>query len=151
MSSIRSSIEPVVKEVDVPAPPEVAFARFTAEIDSWWPKATHSVGQERCRSVSWEGPVGADLFEMTEDGARHVWGTFKTWDPPRGFSMSWHPGRDPSTAQHVEVTFEPRGESTRVTLTHGGFDSLGENGQETRDRYDGGWMGVLAILQSSWG
>ena len=38
-------IDPVEKEVWVPVQPEVAFRRFTEELRTWWPMATHSVSQ----------------------------------------------------------------------------------------------------------
>jgi hypothetical protein len=36
------------------------------------------------------------------------------------------------------------GAGTEVTLTHSGWETLGEEGPKTRDGYDGGWNGVLA-------
>ena len=37
------ALEPVRKKVVVPASPEVAFRRFTAEIGSWWPLGSYSI------------------------------------------------------------------------------------------------------------
>ncbi|HEX9884977.1 MAG TPA: SRPBCC domain-containing protein [Longimicrobiales bacterium] len=142
-------IEPVVKEVRVPASPEVAFRRFTEGVGGWWPKATHSVSKEKCRAVFWPGPAGSDLYEVDEDGNRHVWGTFSVWEPPSRLALTWHPGRGSETAQTIEITFEPRGEETLVTLRHGGFEALGDTAQAARDDYDQGWSKVLAMYRSA--
>lgn len=142
-------IEPVVKDLVVSATPEAAFRRFTAEIDTWWPKSTHSVSQERCASVHWDGPKGADIYELEEDGTRHVWGTVRVWDPGSRLVTSWHPGRGAEEAQEVELLFESVQGGTRVTLEHRGWDVLGEKAEATRSNYDGGWQGVLALMSGS--
>ncbi len=144
-------IEPVVKEIRVPTTPQKAFRRFTEEIDSWWPRATHSVSLDKCRTISWEGPEGSDLYEIDEDGNRHVWGVFTAWDPPKRFAMSWHPGHEPEEAQRIEVTFEKRGKETLVTLRHSDFEGLGETAQKTRDMYESGWVGVLQTYEETLG
>lgn len=139
-------IEPVVKTVRVPVGARTAFERFTKEIGRWWPRATHSVGQEDCESVHWDGPEGAELYEVMENGERSVWGTFTEWDPPNAFAMTWHPGRGPEAAQEVRVTFTEENGETVVTLRHSGFEALGDSAPDTRDRYDGGWQSVLQLM-----
>ena len=142
-------MEPVVKQVVVPATLEKAFDRFTSEVDRWWPKETHSVSKDRCRTVIWKGPEGTELHEIDDSGTRHVWGTFTAWEPPTRFAMTWHPGRAPSTAQRIEVTFESADGGTLVTLRHAGFEALGEDAAEIRAEYDAGWVGVLGRLSAS--
>jgi len=144
-------IEAVVKEIRVPAAPEVAFERFTKEVGSWWPRSTHSVSGDMCREVSWAGPVGASLYEVDEEGTEHVWGTFTAWDPPNRMAMTWHPGRDAETAQHIEITFEAQRGGTLVRLMHGNFEALGEKAEEIRGRYDGGWIHVLEMYAEALG
>lgn len=137
-------IEPVVKEVTVPADPEAAFARFTEGLDLWWPRGTHSVSEAECASVGMEGREGGAIFEVDRSGTRHVWGTIREWIPPRVVSFTWHPGRAPDTRQTVLVTFEAAEEGTRVRLEHRGWEALGDEARATRDEYDTGWTGVLA-------
>lgn len=146
------SIEPVVASVWVPATPEAAFRRFTEELDTWWPRAGHSVSRSACVSVAFErGAVGAALFELDEDGVRHEWGRVTTWEPGRRLVTSWHPSRAPSEAQEVEVTFVSENDGTRVTLTHRGWEAIQEGAGAVRDTYAGGWSGVLAIYAGSLG
>jgi hypothetical protein len=53
------------------------------------------------------------------------------------------PGRTPATAQVVTVSFHAQGDSTRVTLTHSGWEALGDAAAETREGYTHGWDIVL--------
>ncbi|HSR40950.1 MAG TPA: SRPBCC domain-containing protein, partial [Longimicrobiales bacterium] len=85
------------------------------------------------------------------DGGVHPWGDVRVWDPPRRLVFGWHPGRDPSTAQEVDVTFEPEREGTRVRLEHRGWDLLGPEARETRQGYDSGWTRVLGLYGESLG
>lgn len=136
-------IEPVVKEVWVPASVEDAFRRFTEEIATWWPTEKHSVSEGDCRDVRFEGKVGGSLMERAMDGTRHPWGTVKAWDPPARVAFTWHPGRSPDTAQEVEVTFAQAGDGTRVRLVHSGWEVLGDSAEKVRAGYEQGWTGVL--------
>lgn len=144
-------IEPVVKEVVVPVAPEAAFARFTSELDRWWPRQTHSVFEGRSVSVTMESAVGGRLMERSESGEEAEWGRILRWDPPDAVAFSWYPGRDDGTAQEVEVTFTPQGSGTRVRLVHTGWETLGAEARETRDGYDQGWNPVLAGYAASLG
>lgn len=137
-------VAPVRKEVFVPVAPEVAFRRFTAEVGHWWPLRTHSVGGEAATAVSFEGHVGGRLYETLADGSEETWGRISVWAPPGRVVFTWHPGRGPEWAQEVEVRFRSAPGGTLVTLEHRGWEVLGSEARETRDRYDSGWEGVLA-------
>jgi uncharacterized protein YndB with AHSA1/START domain len=137
---------PVVKNMIVKATPERAFARFTAEIGSWWPLASHSVFDGAADRVRFEGRVGGHIVEGTPDGRESVWGTVKAWDPPRRVAFTWHPGHEAAKAQDVEVTFSAEGDGTRVRLTHVGFERLGEKeGKMAARAYPIGWEYVLGM------
>ncbi len=130
--------------VEVPCTAQVAFRIFTEDIDSWWPLATHSVGQGKAVSCTFEGHHGGRIYETLDDGSIRLWGSVLTWDPPRRMVFSWHPGRDASTAQEVEVTFEDlAGGMTRLELGHRRWETLGDEGAKLRERYQSGWPGVL--------
>ena len=131
------------KTVEVGTPPERAFRLFTEGMGTWWPKETHSVGEERAETVVFEPGVGGRIVERTLDGEEHVWGTVTVWEPPRRLVMTWHPGRGPETAQEVEVRFEPSGTGTRVELVHTGWERLGDRAAAVYDNYDGGWSYVV--------
>ena len=137
-------LSPVKKSVAVGLPVEAAFRLFTEGIRQWWPLATHSVGGEDVESVSLEGLVGGRVYEVLKDHSQSEWGRVLAWEPPQRLVFSWYPGRTPSTAQEVEVTFSPEAGGTRVELTHHGWEVLGERAQEMRDGYDSGWVVVLS-------
>jgi hypothetical protein len=134
---------PVRKTVDVKAPPDRAFARFTGEMATWWPLRSHSVGGEDAETVVMEGRVGGRIVERIRGGRECVWGTVKVWDPPRRVAFTWHPGREPREAQDVDVRFTKTAEGTRVELEHVGFERMGRQGRIARRSYPMGWTYVL--------
>jgi activator of Hsp90 ATPase-like protein len=136
-------VPPVEKSALVKCDPARAFHAFTAEISHWWPLSTHSVAQAKARSVTIEPRKGGRIYETAEDGSTHDWGRVLSWSPPRGFSMTWHPGgpADPHTI--LELSFAAEGGATRVRLVHRGWEALGKDRQAGRDSYDSGWESVL--------
>lgn len=143
--SEATRIPPVEKSIVVPWPVEAAFERFTARMGEWWPLSTHSVGLDRARACAIEPRVGGRLYETLEDGAEHVWGTVTEWDPPGRLGFTWHPGRDASTGQTVEIDFRPEAGGTRLDLVHSGWERLGEEAEATRAGYSPGWDFVLGL------
>jgi uncharacterized protein YndB with AHSA1/START domain len=143
------SIEPVVKTVTLACTPEEAFRYFTADFSLWWPAATHSVVayasefKDKPAAVIFEPRIGGRIFERAPSGQEHVWGSVLAWEPPARVEFSFHPGRDESVAQTVEVRFSSAPEGAKVVLTHSGWEKLGANGQKARDSYDQGWEGVF--------
>lgn len=139
----ESTLEPVRKSIEVSCGPAEAFRLFTDDIDSWWPLATHSVGQAETVSCHFEGRDGGRIFETHKDGTTHVWGTITAWEPSARVVFSWHPGRDADTAQEVELRFIGISSGTRVELEHRGWEILGDVAEETRANYETGWDLVL--------
>jgi uncharacterized protein YndB with AHSA1/START domain len=138
-----TALAPIEIDVVVPCDARRAFDYFTRDIARWWPLRTHSCAKEHAASVAFEPGEGGGLVETARDGTTHRWGTVKTWEPGRRVAFTWHPSRDPSTAQLVEVVFRDHPSGARVTLTHGGWEALGERAAAMRDAYRGGWAIVL--------
>ena len=136
---------PLVRTVTLAASADAAFRRFTAEIGSWWPLATHSVGQQKAQTVEMQPAVGGQIIESIDGSEPCVWGTIVAWDPPRRVAFTWHPGHDAGSAQDIEVLFEPAGSGTLVTLTHTGFERLGKEARTARRAYPMGWTYVLGL------
>ena len=132
-------IEPVHKMVRVSLSPADACTLFTERIDSWWPLATHSVGGERARTVVFESGIGGRIYEVLDDGTESDWGRVTEWDVPAQIAFTWHPGRHADSAGFVTVEFYTEGNETVVSLTHSGWERLGEGAIETRNGYDTGW------------
>lgn len=135
--------DPIVVTIELAVPPAAAYAAFTAGLTDWWPVATHSLTRQagtRCRLDATPGGV---LEERAPDGARHCWGTVETAEPGRRLRFSWHPGREAESAQWVEVRFDAAVSGCRLTLTHGGWETLGEIAPILRREYAEGWQAVL--------
>ncbi len=123
--SYPAVIPPVLRTATVARPPEEAFAVFTDEIGAWWPLPTHGVFGDRSGGLRFHG--GA-LVETAIDGTTSVWAEVVEWDPPAGFTISWHPGRSEGPSSLVEVAFEADGAGTRVHIRHHGWEAFGAEG-----------------------
>lgn len=145
---IQPYLEPVRKSVSVSRSVNEAFDLFTAGLGRWWPLASYSISQERARTCALEPRVGGEVYEVRDDGERCPWGRILAWEPPRRFVMTWHPGRDPDTAQELEVRFVAEPGGTRVDLEHRGWQKYGPEveAKGARESYDSdsGWKSVLA-------
>lgn len=138
--------EPVIKTIDVPCPPERAFDIFARDFSAWWPKAKHSVsamGGNPAKSVTLEPKSGGRIAEIGHDGTHHDWGSVATYDPHSRLSLLWHIGKPAEEATHVDITFAASATGTKVTLTHHGWDALGDAAQSMRDGYNAGWVHVF--------
>lgn len=136
-------LPPLHRTITVPWGLERAFTRFTAELGSWWPLASHSVGGARTVRCVFEERVGGEIYEELSDGSRCVWGTVLAWEPPRRTVFTWHPGRSPETAQQVELRFTSGENGTRLDLIHTGWEALGRDARKARRAYPLGWTYVL--------
>ena len=141
--STEQLIEPVRAEVEVGLSRQEAFEFFTAHLSRWWPLETHSVAGERTETAVFELAQGGEIFELAENSEKHLWGTVKVFEPPHRVVFSWHPGRDPQSAQEIEVTFDETPTGARVRLEHRGWEALGADAAKIRDRYVPGWAHVL--------
>lgn len=153
-------------EVRVTCDPHDAFAHFTRDFGSWWPLASHSVGQENATGCAIELYPGGKIWERTATGAQHVWGRVLDCDElgSLGLSFTWHPGRPSSTAQTVKVRFrrapssagtnaaataEAGSPQTEVVLEHGDWHVFGPAADHARSQYRDGWSMVLGRFRRS--
>jgi hypothetical protein len=136
-------VAPIRKSVVVRRKPEEAFSIFTERLSSWWPHKTHSLFKDKTASVVMEPRMGGKLYEVSDSGERKEWGTIVSWDPPRGFVATWHPGMDPANPTEVEMRFMAVPEGTRVDLEHRNWEKLGAKAAESREGYEKGWVGVF--------
>ena len=134
---------PLPVSIHAPAPPQRAAAAVAAGVADGCPVSTHSLSRNAATRCQLDVTQGGALEERAPDGARHLWGTVESVDPGRRLRFSWHPGREPESAQWVDVEFTATGAGTRVTLTHGGWEALGEIAPILRREYASGWRDVL--------
>ncbi|MBL8805312.1 MAG: SRPBCC family protein [Rhodospirillales bacterium] len=145
MTATMLKIAPVVKSVRVETAQARAFEIFTAGITRWWPRFASFNRGAPMKDMFIEGRVGGRWYEVGEDGSEMTLGRVLAWEPPRRFAMTWtmhnkwKPGADVAT--EVEVTFAAEGPAaTRVELSHGLFERLGEEaGAAMRPEVERGW------------
>jgi hypothetical protein len=139
--------DPIEKTLTVPLDAASAFDLYTGGIDRWWPKDTHSLaaadGRGAEASVRVEPHVGGKVIETLPDGSEAPWGTVTAWEPGARFGLKWFVGRDESEATYVDIRFTQTEAGTRIDLTHGGFDALGDQAETMCANYTKGWDHVL--------
>jgi uncharacterized protein YndB with AHSA1/START domain len=136
-------IEPIHLSFEVDCPPDHAFDVWTARIAQWWPR-DHTVSAEDGLVVVLEGRPGGRIFERRATGQEHDWGEVTIWEPPTRLGYTWHLDRDRSDATNVEIRFVARDDgATRVEIEHRGWERLGAEGVDWRDRNRGGWATLL--------
>ena len=149
----ESSVTPVRKSVTVSADPAAAFAIFTEDFDSWWPRS-HHIGRSPMKKAFVEGRAGGRCYTLQEDGTECDWGTVLVWEPPRRLVFAWQIGAgwqyepDLAKSSEVEVQFAPLADGrTRVDLEHRAFERMGPAGDAMRSAVDApnGWTGTLAL------
>lgn len=139
---------PIQKTARIPKSPEILFRQFTTELSSWWPKARDQMGESRMQTVVFDERQGGRIYERLKDGTELQWGTVEIWDPPHRLRFSFHPDREKSEAQVVDVVFQEENGETKVTLTHTGWETLGPEAPAAEDEMDTGWEPVLGRLAS---
>ena len=146
----KQSTEHVVRaDITVAAPPARAFAVFTEQFDSWWPRS-HSVGSAPMAEAWIEPREGGRWCERGTDGSECDWGRVLAWDPPRRLVLLWQIAADwtpdPDLHTEVEITFTPDADGgTRVDVEHRGLDAYGARAAEITGVFASpqGWPGLL--------
>jgi len=103
-----STIEPVRKSVELACGPADAFRLFTDDIDSWWPLATHSVGEADAVACFFEARDGGRIYETCKDGTIHLWGTV-TGTNPYWAKFDWNLALQDGSAYSRTLSTAPYG------------------------------------------
>ena len=143
MVDTDDALAPIVQSLELGVRPVCAFECFTERFAAWWPVLTHSLSRSEATRCRMELHEGGRVLERAPGGEEHLWGTVTCFEPGRRLCFTWHPGREPASAQWVEVRFESLGSGSRVTLTHGGWEALGEIAPILRREYAPGWCYVF--------
>lgn len=141
----------------VKATPERAFAVFVEEIGAWWrPNGLFQTTPRPPGRMAFEPGADGRLIETLESGQVYEVGRILAWEPPQRLVFAWRQANfPPDMTTEVEVTFEPVGVETRVSVEHRGFtqvpaDSVARHGfpdQALQMRLAEWWQGQLARLQ----
>lgn len=116
----------VLVALRVRAAPDRAFAVFVGEIGAWWrPNPLFQTTPRPPGRLAFEPEEGGRLTETLENGKVFEIGRITAWEPPRRLAFTWRQESfPPDLKTEVEVTFEPAGEGTRVSVEHRGFDKV---------------------------
>ena len=117
----------------VPRETEEAFSGFHEYLHLWWPEEFSTFGEGTHPEFE-----GGSLTETSLDEEKALWATVRDIRPQELLALDWFLGHSASIPTGVEVKFEPRGDSTLVTIRHSGFDRL-PDGPEVRGRLAAQW------------
>lgn len=134
------------KTVSVPLTSDAAFDLFTRDIARWWP-AKHTQSGKPAR-IEVEPHKGGRITEVTHDGTRILWGTIIGWDRGKYLSFTWHPGEPEAKATIVAISFTATPDGTRVDLTQGDFDVLGDLADAVSTTFLRSWALVLGCYHT---
>jgi uncharacterized protein YndB with AHSA1/START domain len=146
MVTPSAKVAPINRSVTVNRKPMDAFRIFTEKIGSWWPTIGHSIGDERVVDIVFEPAEGGRVYEVWDDGTQHDWARLLAWEPGSRLVMAWQPNPDRPAPTAVEIRFIHEGEGTRVELEHREWDRLGDEAEEARANYAGGWQTTLNLF-----
>ena len=143
-----TDLPPLVRRFDVPCPPDEAFETFLSGMGRWWPMEKFSTSAFRGVPSTLEvaAQVGGEIVEVAEDGARVLWGTIETLEPPHRMSMRFHiphPDEVVTARTLVELTFTATQSGTRVQLSQSEWESLGKLAKPLHGGYGGGWAVIF--------
>lgn len=143
------TIAPIVRTVRVRTPPARTFELFTTRVGAWWPKG-RTIAPNPHEDIVIEPFAGGRWFERDAGGAETDWGKVLAWEPPRRLLLAWQINTgwrfDPDLLTEVELTFEPDGAGTLVTLTHSRLERFGATAATHAGLLGGGWPGYLTAF-----
>ena len=114
----------------VDATPLQTFEAFTRDVGLWWrPNGLFQFTPRSPGVVSFEGELGGRFIETLANGQVFEIGCITAWEPGVRLAFGWRQATfTPDQHTEVEVRFEPvvglRGDQTRVTVEHRGWDSV---------------------------
>jgi hypothetical protein len=148
----------VLVSVRVKASPVQAFDVFTREIALWWtPNMLFAFTPRPPGKLAFEPGEGGRFTETQEDGRVFEIGRITTWKPGDRLTFGWRQSTfAPDQHTEVEITFEPVGAETRVTVVHRGWDSVPQEHVARHGFPDGiflrrhgeWWQALLAALKA---
>jgi uncharacterized protein YndB with AHSA1/START domain len=144
------SIAPIVRTVQVKAPPARAFELFATRMADWWPRG-RTVGKNAHEAIVIEPRAGGGWFERDAEGLESQWGKVLAWEPPSRLLLGWQLNsiftHDPDLVTEVELTFAAaEGGGTLVTLEHRDLERFGADAGRFADQLGGGWPNFLALF-----
>jgi uncharacterized protein YndB with AHSA1/START domain len=148
-------VEPIRREVVVPATQRRAFEVFTQQITRWWP-AHHHIGVAPIAEIIIEPREGGRWYTRHEDGSETSTGYVSRWEPYDRLALTWQIGADwkydPKLITTVDLRFLAEGhDRTRVRLEHRDLENYGPQAPRMRQVFDqpDAWHSTLAAFAAA--
>ncbi|MCY4465435.1 MAG: SRPBCC domain-containing protein [Chloroflexi bacterium] len=116
-------------ERSVPLPAQTAFAVFTEQMDTWWPRQgvfpySFAPKTTRPQHIRFETRPGGRYYESFADGSELVIGRITLWQPPQSLAYTW---RDPTWADDtsIQLAFSDDDAGARIVYRQNGFAAAG--------------------------
>ena len=126
----------IQKSILLHCPPDEAFHLFTERISEWWP-ISHRLTKDPKSLLILEST--GRFRERSRDGREVELGRVLAWQPPHRLSLDFYIGSSAAQPTAVEVTFDPEGGGTRVTVLH-----------RPRPEREGLWSLRAPVFEKSW-
>lgn len=144
------TVAPIVRTVEVKAPPARAFDLFMTRMEAWWPKGM-TIGKKPFVAIVAEPRAGGRWYERDADGMECQWGHVIAWEPPSRVVFAWQLNSqfafDSDFVTEVEVGFAPRnGGGTIVRLEHRNIERYGADAEKIAGMIGEGWPRIIAAF-----
>ena len=154
---MNTSTLAVRRSIVVDAPQDRCFETFV-NMTSWWPLATHTIGEAPARDCIVQARTGGRWYGVNKNGDEHEIGNVLAYEPPARLLLSWEVNcswlHDEAAASEIEVRFIPESATrTRIELEHRNLEVYGADAETAKERYeaDGAWTYVLAAYAKAHG
>lgn len=132
------SLAPIVHELRLACPVEVAFDTYVDQIAEWWPPGyTDDLGSFSGLVVE---PVVGGRVLASHGADEQVWGRVTLWERATHLAHTFTPGQPPGRASLVRVDLRPSATGTAVRFEHGGW---APGSERVRSRFTG-WPRILS-------
>lgn len=135
--------------VRVGVDPATAFRVFTEHIDTWWKQGTRYWNdKDRGIRYHFEPGVGGRLMEVFDDASGEGFeaGRIRVWEPGQRLVFTWMQINWTQGETVVDVRFDDDGDGTLVSVSHTGWESLGEDAGASTEGYSRGWVELLGYF-----
>ena len=121
-----------------------AFEIFTGDISTWWRRGTYYWNHpDTGDRYEFEQRLGGRLLEVYDGGVFEV-GTITEWEPGSLLQYTWREeGWTADELTTVTVRFTADGDGTLVTVSHVGWETLGDSALGSLGGYSEGWLELL--------
>ena len=116
-------------QLRVPLPAAEAFAVFTEQMNTWWPRQgvfpySFAPKTTRPQHIRFETQPGGRYYETFADGSELVIGRITLWQPPQSLAYTW---RDPTWAADttIQLAFSDVEAGARIVYRQTGFAAAG--------------------------